>query len=198
MSTPKSKKGFESALNLPDVESLSKMLGLDSEVLSTEIDTSSSSSLSTPEPEERVPSNMSLKEAQDALGKLRDMRVQLRDIPELAARKVQLNRMADIAEQKFNDIFDRSVNCEDKYMTDMINAATNLLKVALEAHTRILEADIKITDLQIKKDKIELDFNNKPQPTSTPGERDVNVVDEGPVQASINRNDVLGSGTKHK
>lgn len=186
-----SKKGIENALNLPTYEQLQEMLNL------VPVEQDSLDALEERAEEVEKNSQISLDEAKEAMKKLKDLRVQLKDIPDVTHRKAHLDKLAVLAEEKFNDIFDRAINCEDKYMTAMIDAATHMMKVAVDAHTRILEADIKLVDLQLKKDKIELDYNQRPQPVSQNGEKQVQGEDAVPV-ATVNRNALLAERKQNK
>lgn len=187
-----SKKGIENALQLPTYAELQEMLNLTPQEPKDSLEV-------LQERAEEVEKNthISLEEAKAAMVKLKDLRVQLKDIPDVTKRKEHLDRLANIAEVKFNDIFDRALNVEDKYCTSMIDAATHMMKVAVDAHTRILEADIRLVDLQIKKDKIEMDFNNNPKvpPQHETKQVEGETVDNTPV-ASVNRNAMLGGLNK--
>lgn len=146
----KSKKGIEDALGLPSIEELKE---LDTEGYEIYI----------PEEDEFVsePDSLTLEEAQAAMLKLKEHRLQLKDIPDVTARKVQLIRLAELAEEKFNDILDRAFNCEDRFASEMTNAAIGMLKLALDAQSKVIDSDVKLIDLQIKKDKIEVELNIK-------------------------------------
>lgn len=141
-----SKKGIEESLNLPSSDELNKILGIQDEDME----------------EEQIP-DLSLEEVQSSMIKLKEMRVQLKDIPDITSRKKFLDRLAEKAERAFDDIFDRAWNCEEKYASEMINAATQMLKIALDAHSKVIDSDVKLVDLQIKKDKIEIELNQKPK-----------------------------------
>lgn len=188
-----SKKGVEQALNLPTIEQLQEMLNL------TPVEPDSLDELALRAEEVEKTSQVSLEEAKAAMKKLKDLRVQLKDLPDVTHRKSHLDRLATIAEEKFNDIFDRAMNCEDKFMTSMIDAATHMMKVAVDAHTRILEADIKLVDLQIKKDKIEWEFNQLPKPIKQHEEKSVTGAPEDDVPvATVNRNALLSGHVQNK
>ncbi|AXC39412.1 UNVERIFIED_ORG: hypothetical protein [Escherichia phage CMSTMSU] len=79
--------------------------------------------------DEQSETEISLEEAKAAMEKLKAMRVQLRELPDITARKTQLDRLAQMAERKFEDIFDRAFNCEDRFAAEMINAANSMLKL---------------------------------------------------------------------
>lgn len=179
----KPKKQVTDALGLPSAEQWMQMTGQ-----SFEEDNSTENELYVEnEPEDEV--QISLEEAREAMEKLKAMRVQLKDLPDITNRKLHLDRLAQMAERKFEDIFDRAFNCEDRFAAEMINAANSMLKIALDAHSKIVESDIKLVDLQLKKDKMEIELNMKPKGLPLDN-RDPNDL-EGEKVVYKNRNDML-------
>ncbi|EAR2661160.1 hypothetical protein EI314_25055, partial [Salmonella enterica] len=112
----KSKKGVDEALGLPSLEEWQEMTGEVSQELSSEMELYQ-------DEEEMDTDEISLEEAKEAMAKLKAMRTQLKDIPDITSRKAHLDRLADLAEKRFEDIFDRAFNCEDRFASEMINAA---------------------------------------------------------------------------
>ncbi|AFA44319.1 hypothetical protein ACQ27_gp052 [Klebsiella phage K64-1] len=143
-----------------------------------------------------VEEDVTLQAAQAALSKLKDMRVQLKDIPDITKRKAHLDRLADLAERKFEDIFDRAFNVEDRFASEMLNSANAMLKMAIDAHSKVIDSDIKLVDLQLKKDKMEHDINSKGK-DQTPGNSNTGVI-EGEKVVSKTRNDMLASINANK
>lgn len=139
---------------------------------------------------------ISLEEAQSALKKLKEMRVQLKDIPDITKRKAHLDRLADLAERKFEDIFDRAFNCEDRFASEMLNSANSMLKMALDAHSKVIDSDIKLVDLQLKKDKMEIELNMKPRGPAAPTS-DPNAI-EGQKVVHKTRNEMLAAMKENK
>lgn len=183
------KKSVTEALGLPNAEEWMNMTGE-----STEEDTSTEMELYQDDEDETVDAPINLEEAQAAMAQLKAMRSHLRDLPDITHRKKHLDRLADLAERKFEDIFDRAFNCEDRFASEMINAANAMLKIALDAHAKIIDSDVKLVDLQLKKDKMEIELNLKPK----------SAIDEQPKEIGgtvlpKTRNEVLGMGkSKHK
>lgn len=175
------KKGVDTALGLPTPEQWMQMTG--QEVVQDEVE------LYQYDDEEEDEDQISLDEAKEAMLKLKAMRAQLKDLPDITNRKKHLDRLADLAERKFEDIFDRAFNCEDRFASEMINAANAMLKIALDAHSKIMDSDVKLVDLQIKKDKIEVELNMKPK--SAMGALPEKEV-EGSATIAKTRNEVLG------
>lgn len=173
----KPKKGVDAALGLPTIDDLSDAF-----------DNSSMELYQDDEPE-LSQEDLSVEEMKEAMAKLKAMRTQLKDIPDITKRKAHLDRLAELAESRFEDIFDRAFNCEDRFASEMINAANAMLKIALDAHSKIIDSDVKLVDLQIKKDKIEVELNLKPKDKNPAlGERDVSGNG-----VSVSRNELLAS-----
>lgn len=181
------KKSVTDALGLPNAEQWMQMTG---EI--TEEDTSTEMDLYHDEDEQEDDGTISIEDARAAMEQLKAMRSHLKDIPDITHRKKHLDRLADLAERKFEDIFDRAFNCEDRFASEMINAANSMLKIALDAHAKIIDSDVKLVDLQLKKDKMEIELNMKPK-TAAASIGDPNAI-EGSVVQPKTRNEVLGMG----
>ncbi len=177
------KKGIAEALNLPTPEQLSNLQGIELPDFYNDED-------------EEEKEDLNIEEARRAMESLKQMRIQLRDIPDITSRKKLLDKLAEKAEEKFNDIFDRAFNCEDKYASEMINAATAMLKIALDAHSKVIDSDVKLIDLQIKKDKIEIELNQNKKPN------DGTVSDQNSIEGEkvrvMNRNERLAQRNTNK
>lgn len=187
----KAKRGVEEALGLPSTDELKKLLGDDYNeddfYNDDEDDDESSELIGRPEVEN----------ARRAMTQLKEYREQLKDIPDITNRKAHLDRLAKLAEDKFEDIFDRAFNCEDRFASEMINAANAMLKIALDAHAKVIDSDIKLIDMQIKKDKIEIELNQKPK-TALTNNSDQNAIDGEKVVAVKSRNEMLAAMNKNK
>lgn len=180
----KIKRGVEEALGLPPSDDLNKYF---ENSLYDEDDDDESNNYDITKDD--------IEEARRSMIKLKEFRQQLKDIPDITARKTHLDRLAIMAEQKFEDIFDRGFNCEDRYMADIINAANNMLKIALDAHAKVIDSDIKLIDMQIKKDKIEIELNQKnPNLSLENTEKEV----DGDKVVYKSRNDILTSKKRNK
>lgn len=183
MKTQKPKKSVIEALGLPP---------LPDEIFDEHDNSTELSNLYSEDDEELSEDEISLEAAQAALSKLKEMRVQLKDIPDITKRKAHLDRLADLAERKFEDIFDRAFNCEDRFASEMLNSANAMLKMALDAHSKVIDSDIKLVDLQLKKDKMEYDINSKGK-GQIPNNPDNTGVIEGEKIVYKTRNDMLAS-----
>ncbi|AFC21653.1 hypothetical protein GAP32_203 [Cronobacter phage vB_CsaM_GAP32] len=188
----KAKRGVEEALGLPNSEELKKLLGdeyneddfyddEDEDIESTDI------------------SELQIDEARRSMKQLKEYREQLKDIPDITNRKAHLDRLAKMAEDKFEDIFDRAFNCEDRFASEMINAANAMLKIALDAHAKVIDSDIKLIDMQIKKDKMEIELNQKPKnQQALVDNSDPNAIEGEKVVVVKSRNELLASMSKNK
>lgn len=173
----KSKTCIENALNLPTKEELDDILGIEQEV---------------EEDGEQLPeSKYDLNELQSSLSMLKQMRIQLKDIPDISKRKEMLSKIADRAEQAFEEVYEHAFfSVEPKFMASLIKAATELLKVATDSHAKVLNSDITLIEMQMKKEKIEFDMSNTLQAPSSPS-NSLKNDDDGEEYITCNRNDIL-------
>ncbi|EHU8780824.1 hypothetical protein ACMG5I_02025 [Escherichia coli] len=185
----KPKQKIDEALGLPSAEQWMQMTGQTTNEDCAEMELYQDS-------DEIEETEISLDEAKAAMEKLKAMRVQLRDLPDITSRKVQLDRLAQMAERKFEDIFDRAFNCEDRFAAEMINSANSMLKIALDAHAKIIDSDVKLVDLQLKKDKMEIELNMKPK-SATESVGDPTAI-EGQKVVHKTRNEMLAAMKENK
>lgn len=187
----KAKRGVEEALGLPSSEELKKILGDDYNEDDFYDDEDDESTELAGRPE--------IENARRSMNQLKEYREQLKDIPDITNRKSHLDRLAKLAEDKFEDIFDRAFNCEDRFAAEMINSANTMLKIALDAHAKVIDSDIKLIDMQIKKDKIEIELNQKPKNQQLIGDNsDPNAIEGEKVVAVKSRNEMLSAMNKNK
>lgn len=204
---PKVKTGIEHTLGVPHIEDLEQQVDLDT---AHSMNTSAladliknlptkqedifdeEDSLYNLDDDEEEDSNEQpeLEDLKKSMQELKDMRLLLRDIPTLASRKKMLEKLADRAEKHFEDVMDMAFDAEEKYSAAIINAASKLLQTAIIAHAKVLESDVKLVDLQIKKDKAEIELNIKSQGVRKPEEVPVHQED-GEERIAYNRNDLI-------
>lgn len=186
----KAKRGVEEALGLPNSDELKKILGDDYE---------EDDYYDDGEDESTEITGLEIEEARRSMNQLKEYREQLKDIPDITNRKSHLDRLAKMAEDKFEDIFDRAFNCEDRFASEMINAANAMLKIALDAHSKVIDSDIKLIDMQIKKDKMEIELNQKPKNQQALADNsDPNAIEGEKVVAVKSRNELLASLKRDK
>lgn len=178
-----SKKAVDEALGLPTQDQWKSLIGeLPDDIEEYEDEDEESSEISL--------SDVEL--ARQNMEQLKAYRSQLKDIPDVTLRKGHLDKLAKLAEDKFEDMFDRAFNCEDRFAAEMLNAANAMLKIALDAHAKVIDSDIKLIDMQLKKDKMEIELNGKK--TTNPIETD---AIEGKVVAKT-RNEMMAMRNQNK
>lgn len=187
----KAKNGVQEALGLPNSDELKKLLGDDYNEDELYGDDSY-------DDDNEDFDKFEIEEARRSMNKLKEYREQLKDIPDITNRKSHLDRLAKMAEDKFEDIFDRAFNCEDRFAAEMINAANAMLKIALDAHAKVIDSDIKLIDMQIKKDKMEIELNQKSKNTQLLDKSDPNAIEGEKVVAVKSRNELLASLKRDK
>lgn len=190
----KSKTSVDNALGLPSLKEWSNMTG--EEYDENEDDSTEMDLYQDDEEDIEDDESFDIKRAREAMQKLKEMRVQLKDLPDITHRKSHLDKLALLAEKKFEDIFDRAFNCEDRFASEMINAANAMLKIALDAHSKIIESDIKLVDMQIKKDKMEIELNLKPKNGNGQNSADGSI--EGETVQPKTRNEMLAMRKQNK
>lgn len=182
-----SKPMVDEALGLPSKEQWATLTGEDLELYSDdeddEVDEFDAGDLTAED----------LRRAKEGMEQLKDYRRQLKDIPDVTLRKSHLDKLAKMAEDRFEDMFDRAFNCEDRFAAEMLNAANAMLKIALDAHAKVIDSDIKLIDMQLKKDKMEIELNGKKQ---LPPTGDSEVI-EGQVVAKT-RNEMMAMRKANK
>lgn len=114
-----------------------------------------------------IETEQSVDDIQEAMKTVKDIKMELRNIPDITNKKQSLNELAGTAELKFQQIINIALNSDPRFTAPMLQAAAGILKIALDAHSKVIESDIKIIDLQMKRDKMEIDINGKVKPTNT-------------------------------
>lgn len=164
-----SKRGIENALGIPSVEELQKAM-----------------SMLTPD-NEICEEDISTEEIQTALTSAKDLKKSLTIIPDVLEKETEIDEIADSASKYFEDIMDKAFNTEDRFAPELFNAANALLKTALDGKTAIINAKLKLLDLELKKQRAE----SSVKPTSHP-EKEIN---SSGVTIS-DRNSLLKRGTQ--
>lgn len=184
----KSKESIENALGLPTEDELKHLLGIEDEKSDDDM----------------IITQEELSEMQNTIIELKKMRTQLKDLPDVTKKKNMLNMLADRAEEAFEEIFRlATLGTEPRFVSEMVNSASSILKIALDAHAKVIESDIKLIDLQIKKDKMEFDMNVKamaPQKIDNQEIKDVSGTDRTDDDEVVffNRNQILSSKNNNK
>lgn len=175
----KSKRGIEDALGIASAEELQTALSMirhqddPVEEECTEI---------APVEEE-----MSQEEIQAALAETKNLKQQLRQIPDILEKENEIDNIANNAAKYFEDIMDKAFNTEDRFAPELFNAANSMLKTALDGKNSIVNAKLKLLDLELKKRKLENDFANAgPQSREVNGQS-VTVTDRNSLLRKHNK-----------
>jgi hypothetical protein len=73
----------------------------------------------------------------------------------------ELDKLAQKAEDAYDDIMDLAMQVEPRYSARMFEVATNMLNSAITAKTNKIEKKLKMVDLQLKKLAIEKKHSEK-------------------------------------
>lgn len=156
----KSKRGVEDALGIASASELQTALGMIRHEDDIE-DSDESTDLAMLPDEE-----MSAEEIQTALAEAKNLKTQLRQIPDILEKETEIDEIANDAAKYFEDIMDKAFNTEDRFAPELFNAANSMLKTALDGKNSIVNAKLKLLDLELKKRKLENDFANSGGPQS--------------------------------
>jgi len=82
-------------------------------------------------------------------------------IRDLAASDKELDELADLAKQSYQDLSDLGMNVDSRFSAELFAVASNMLGHALTAKTTKLNKKLKMIDLQLKKLKLDQDAAKK-------------------------------------
>ena len=114
-------------------------------------------------PEDELPAEeeMTIEQMKALVAEVRKERNEVKQVSNIQARQKRLEELSRMSTKYFEDVMDKAFNAEDRYAPDLLNAASNLLKVATDAETTLINSDTKMADLQLKKEKQDLDANKQ-------------------------------------
>jgi hypothetical protein len=105
-------------------------------------------------------------------------------IRNLDASDKELDDIADLAKESYQNLSDLGFNVDSRYASELFAVASTMLGHALTAKTTKLNKKLKMLDLQLKKLKLDQDAaKNAPE--------DAVQVGEGQVLNTLSRNDLL-------
>lgn len=145
----KSKSGIEDALGIASASELQQALSMMRSDVEIDEDDDESTDNET---------EMSQEDIQTALAEAKNMKYQLQQIPDILDKEQEIDDIANDAAKYFEDIMDKAFNTEDRFAPELFNAANSLLKTALDGKNAIINAKLKLLDLELKKRKLEQDF----------------------------------------
>ena len=136
-----SKKGVEEALGIPSIDELQKAMDI----------------INSDDADEKATTD----EIKDAISSVKDMKKTLQLIPDILEKENEIDQIAENAARYFEDVMDRGFNSESKFAGHIFDSANNLLKTALEAKATIINAKLRLLDLELKKQKIAPELGNQ-------------------------------------
>lgn len=101
----------------------------------------------------------------------------------LDATEREMDELADLATQKFNDLMDLGMNMEARFSGTVFQTAGVLLGHAITAKQAKLDKKLRMIDLQLKKQK--LDLQTKEEGKEKPIEGQGTVMDRNSLLAAI-------------
>lgn len=101
----------------------------------------------------------------------------------LDATEHEMDELADLATQKFNDLMDLGMNMEARFSGTVFQTAGVLLGHAITAKQAKLDKKLRMIDLQLKKQK--LDLQTKEEGKEKPIEGQGTVMDRNSLLAAI-------------
>jgi hypothetical protein len=105
-------------------------------------------------------------------------------IRNLDASDRELDEIADLAKESYQNLSDLAFNVDSRYASEMFAVASTMLGHALTAKTTKLNKKLKMLDLQLRKLKLDQDAaKNAPA--------DAMQVGEGQVLNTLSRNELL-------
>lgn len=118
-------------------------------------------------------------EIDDTIDKIDEALPAIRD---LQASDRELDEIADLAKQSYQDLSDLGMNVDSRFAAELFAVAGNMLGHALTAKTTKLNKKLKMIDLQLKKLKLDQDAAKK--------SGDLNSIPTAEGQV-LTRNDLL-------
>jgi hypothetical protein len=111
--------------------------------------------------EEPVSNSLTTEETHTAIVQIDDtidkIDAALPGIRDLAASDRELDELADLAKQSYQDLSDLGMNVDSRYSAELFAVAGTMLGHALTAKTTKLNKKLKMIDLQLKKLKLDQD-----------------------------------------
>lgn len=101
----------------------------------------------------------------------------------LDATEREMDELADLAKEKFNDLMDLGMNMEARFSGTVFQTAGVLLGHAITAKQAKLDKKLRMIDLQLKKQK--LDLQMKEDGKDKPIEGQGTVMDRNSLLAAI-------------
>ena len=108
----------------------------------------------TPEPSKEVKKEtVNLERSIAEFDKISAALPMVKGLGELADK--ELDDLADIAKQSYEDLMDLGMNVESRYAGRVFETASNMLKNAIDAKSQKLDKKLKMVELQLKKQNLD-------------------------------------------
>lgn len=91
-------------------------------------------------------------------------------VRDLEASDAELDELADLAKEKFNDLIDLGMNVESRFSGPIFQTAGVLLGHAITARQAKLDKKLRIVDLQLKKMRLDHQINSSDKTPAIEGE----------------------------
>lgn len=179
----KSKRSVEDAIGVASVDELQEALSMIRQDEMIDMETGEVLQL------EEDKEEMSEEEIKTALAEAKHMKKQLNQIPDILEKETEIDDISNDAAKYFEDIMDKAFNTEDRFASELFNAANAMLKTALDGKNAIVNAKLKLLDLELKKQKMQNDFANSgggPQERTIDG-KSVTVADRNSLLRKHNK-----------
>jgi len=76
----------------------------------------------------------------------------------------ELDELADLAREKFQDLMDLGFNVDSRFAGEIFSVASNMLGHAINARTAKLNKKLRVVELQLKKARLDQQSPNEDQP----------------------------------
>lgn len=99
-------------------------------------------------------------EVKNALQTAKDIKIQLPTIlddVDMAKHDVVMDEYADDAYEHAKDIVDLGMTAEPRHSADLFQAASNMMRIALDSKNSKVDKRLKMYELELKKKKLELE-----------------------------------------
>ncbi len=181
----KSKRTVEDAIGVANMDELQEALSMIRQDEELDLETGEITVVES----ENTEDDMSPEEIKAALAEAKGLKQQLNQIPDILDKENEIDNISNDAAKYFEDIMDKAFNTEDRFASELFNAANSLLKTALDGKSAIVNAKLKLLDLELKKRKMENDFANSgggPQARTVNGQ-EVIVADRNSLLRKHNK-----------
>lgn len=105
-------------------------------------------------------------------------------VRDLTASDTELDELADLAKEKFNDLMDLGMNMDPRFAGVVLQSASTLLGHAITAKTAKIDKKLKMVQLQLQKARLDHQIS-KDNPGDQPVEGKGIVLDRNALLESI-------------